>query len=384
MDVIRGSGRHRARRVVVAALAAIVALASIVAGEAPAGALPAVTPDVTDMTNGRVDAIVRAGGRIFIGGTFTRVGPTRATMVGRSFVAALNATTGRLDPAWTTQANGEVSALRASPDGQWLYIGGAFTTVGGRARSKIAKVSTATGAVAPWNPGADARVRTIATAGNRVWAGGGFSTIGGRAIPRLALIDATTGAVVNGFQPRPDTAPRSIDVSTDGRTLVVGGNHATIAGVRAPYLSSIDGATGRDLGFRPAIGWAVWTLDLSADGAEVYTGSNQNRVEAWRLGAGRRAARWSLRGDGNIQGLAASATTVYVGGHFDQIAGQVRRHLAAVTIANGALSPWTARADSPYGVGAVAVHAGALYIGGEFDYVAGRLQMRFARFSGPT
>jgi hypothetical protein len=305
-------------------------------------------------------------------------------MVRRSYVAALDGATGRLDPRWTTQANGEVSALRASPDGQWLYLGGAFTTVGGQARSKIAKVSTATGAVAAWNPGANARVRSIATAGNRVYAAGGFTSIGGRTIPRLALIDATTGGVVAGFQPRPDTAPRSIDVSADGRTLVVGGNHSIIAGVRAPYLSSVDGATGRDLGFRPAIGWAVWTLDLSANGTEVYTGSNTNRVEAWRVGSGRRAARWSLRGDGNIQGLAASASTVYIGGHFDQIAGQTRRHLAAVTIANGALSPWTAVADSPYGVGAVAVDARSLLIGGEFDYVAGRLQMRFARFSGAT
>jgi hypothetical protein len=379
-----GSRRLGVHRGVVAVIAVALSVVSVVGGGAPAGAVPATTPDVTDMTNGRVDVIVRAGGRIFIGGTFTAVGPTRGSMVTRSYLAALNASTGRLDPTWTTQTNGSVSALRASPDGQWLYIGGTFTSVRGTARSKVAKVSTATGSVASWNPGANAYVRSIATAGNRVFVAGAFTAIGGRSIPRLAAVNATTGAVDRAFQPRPNATPRSIDASTDGRVLAVGGAHTTIAGVNAPYLSTVNGTTGKDLGFRPAIGWAVWTLDLDAGGVEVYTGSNTNRVEAWRVASGRRGARWSLRGDGNVQAVAASATTVYFGGHFDQMAGQTRRHLAAVTIASGRLSSWTSRADSPYGVGAVAVDARSLMIGGEFDYVGGRLQMRFARFSGTT
>ena len=77
-----------------------------------------------------------------------------------------------------------------------VYAGGAFTTVNGVARSRLAAFSPTSGALLTWRPVANAAVtRHGARPGGRVVvAGGRFTTLAGRAAYGMGAVDAATGA----------------------------------------------------------------------------------------------------------------------------------------------------------------------------------------------
>ena len=74
-----------------------------------------------------------------------------------------------------------------------VYVGGWFTTVAGQGRSYIAALDASTGLVTPWNPGADLPLSSMIAHGSIVYAGGNFSGIGGQARTHIAALDAATG-----------------------------------------------------------------------------------------------------------------------------------------------------------------------------------------------
>src|SRR3954469_24765119 len=89
-------------------------------------------PDDTWVTNGRVDAVAVAGSHVYLGGSFSRVGPNTGHGV-------------LLDPADGTlgtgfdRFNGTVYA--SIPDGAGgFYVGGSFTQVGTAARTNLAHI----------------------------------------------------------------------------------------------------------------------------------------------------------------------------------------------------------------------------------------------------
>src|ERR671930_1057366 len=135
-------------------VATVVVSGLLLAGGAlssPAGAVVTVsaTPLASDGADGRVSAFARAGDRVFVGGAFGSVGGEP-----HANLAALDAATGQVVSIWRADTNGAVEALAPSSDGTVLYVGGAFTSVGGVVRRHVAALSTATGAVAALNPNA--------------------------------------------------------------------------------------------------------------------------------------------------------------------------------------------------------------------------------------
>src|SRR5919198_2048323 len=135
-------------------VATVVVSGLLLAGGAlssPAGAVVTVsaTPLSSDGADGRVSAFARAGDRLFVGGDFDSVGGEA-----HANLAALDAATGQVVSTWRADTNGAVEALAPSSDGTVLYVGGTFTSVGGVVRRHVAALSTATGAVAAWNPNA--------------------------------------------------------------------------------------------------------------------------------------------------------------------------------------------------------------------------------------
>ena len=136
------------------------------------------------VTNGTVSAIVRDGGTVYIGGSFTYVGPNNP------YGSALDAGTGAPDLR-SARPNGTVNAAVSDGAGGW-YIGGAFTQVGGLVRNRIAQLD-ATGAVTSFDPNASSTVNALAVAGGRVYAGGTFTSIGGLPRANLVALNAVTG-----------------------------------------------------------------------------------------------------------------------------------------------------------------------------------------------
>jgi hypothetical protein len=94
-------------------------------------------------------------------------------------------------PRWDKTLDGDVNAVALT--GGALYLGGHFHTVADRAREKLAALDPATGAVDPWNPGANsvAGVYAVRAGSNALHVGGDFTVVGGRSQPRYAQFPGT-------------------------------------------------------------------------------------------------------------------------------------------------------------------------------------------------
>jgi len=117
--------------------------------------------------NGTVNTLaIQSDGKIVIGGAFTTVGGTTRTRIAR-----LNSD-GTLDTSVDPSANNEVSALAIRSDGK-VVIGGFFTTVGSATRNRVALLGGYVGNV---------------SGGDSIYAPYALPTGGSPTLPRYAVL----------------------------------------------------------------------------------------------------------------------------------------------------------------------------------------------------
>jgi hypothetical protein len=255
-----------------------------------------------------VQALAAANGALFVGGAFTSVGGTPAANIARL--------AGTTWSALGTGTNGEVSALAAFGSSGQIVAGGSFTQAGGIAASRLARWDGA--AWSPLGSGVDGPVRALAAQGGQLWVGGAFATAGGGSSPGLARWNSATASWsavgVSGGLATVD----ALLVLRNG-DVVAAGDFTAIAGVPAANIARWNGAT-----------WSP-----------LFTGSN-----------GRVLALTQLP-DGDL----------VIGGTFTQVGGQT-----AINLARWSGSLWSGLGLPPNGpVFAVAwLGRGRLAIGGSF------------------
>jgi hypothetical protein len=342
---------------------------------APAAASPSTQLTPTAQANGIVYTSVQVGDRTFIGGLFTEVGG-----LPRQNVAALLAN-GEVDPTWNPSPNGVVYSLAASSDGSAVFVGGNFTAIAGGTRNRLAAVTTATGAnVTNWRANATRAVRAMAVEGDRLYVGGGFDKIDGLAIPRLAAVQASTGVTDPAFVPAPDAKISGLAVS--GQRLYAGGAYKVIGGVTRPGIAELNAATGGVTSFAPEEGGVVLAVDLTPDGSRLFFSTTSNRTWAYDPAVSNTGI-YRVRTGGDVQAIEATATEVYVGGHFNGMPEfkLTRPRIASFTL-DGAPTNWRVNLNSFWGVWTISAAAGHLNVGGEFTTVNGTTQAGYARFAG--
>ena len=160
-------------------MGAVLAAVATVSGFTPASAAAGVSVQADGGTwgtgpasNGRAQlatAVVETDGRAYIGGAFTKmVPPGGGSSVTRNRLAALDVNRKTLLP-WNPNANGVVRALTLNGAKTAVYVGGDFSTIGGKAASKLALVDLASGRVdSRFRPAVKGRVRTVALAADRL------------------------------------------------------------------------------------------------------------------------------------------------------------------------------------------------------------------------
>lgn len=171
---------------------------------------------------------------LYIGGDFTGSHP--------DYLAELN-TVGTADyfRPWDAQPTAPVNAVQLSADGATLYAGGAFTSLGGNARLRLAALTRSTAAATTWAPSVDDGVvnaLVLSSNESEIYLGGSFTSVNATTRNRLARIDTATGDL-NAWDPGADGEVSSILLGTDDATLIASGAFTTIAGSARRHLASL-------------------------------------------------------------------------------------------------------------------------------------------------
>jgi hypothetical protein len=364
--------------------------------------------------NGRAQlatAVVEAGGRAYIGGAFTKmVPPGGGSSVVRNRLAAFDVARRTLLP-WNPKANGAVRAMALNRSKTAVYVGGDFSAIGGKTASKLALVDLASGRVdSRFRPAVKGRVRSIALAGDRLYVGGDFTRVGGSARAKVAALNPITGALLDWAPPSLDAgrylgqtgvptadAPAGnvygLAVPADGSRVYVAGNFIDFAGQGG--LLVLDAATGAPLPKQWKVGRPVFALTVwPGDGRTVFAAAGGPGGRIYAFDPDRPTTpRWQAAVDGDAVGVTASATHVFLLGHYDYIVpkgstcyqycpnGTSRRHLAAFEAATGALDGWNPRANTSTGPWGAAVTADHLLVVGEFTTINGQRRPGYAQFA---
>ncbi len=240
-------------------------------------------PGFNAAINSTVNALAVSGSNLYVGGIFTAVSNNAVNFV-RTNLAALNVTSGALNPAFTAQvlsANPLVSSVLAiTPAGTNLYVGGNFTNVGGQLRQHVAALNPDTGVPHAWNPGTDTNVQAILVRSTNVYVGGTFTNMTnstGASVPRnrLAAISSVTGDVTV-WNPNANSTVTALEGSATN--VYAGGNFGIIGGRTNADLIELNAAAVTNMAtpFTPGMNAAVNALLLS--GTRLYVGGSFNAV----------------------------------------------------------------------------------------------------------
>ncbi|MFZ1439361.1 MAG: hypothetical protein WAS75_09625, partial [Candidatus Microthrix subdominans] len=231
----------------------------------------AVNAGFTANANGYVNALKVSGSRLYVGGTFS-------TLAGHSIsrAGAVSLANGAAITSFAPRPNGTVHGLETTPDGSQVFVAGEFTSIAGVSRRYIAAVTpngASTGpsygsvvkyavlqmaydphtgllfaAVAgygnqvaalnpltgarPWHQYADGDVQAVAVDGDNVYFGfhEGFK---GDSKVKMVAANTRTGAIVAGWKLHASSYMGVMSISTNGSTLVAGGELGWINGTNA-------------------------------------------------------------------------------------------------------------------------------------------------------
>jgi hypothetical protein len=275
-----------------------------------------------------VSALALDGDVLYVGGRFETVGgqPHHA-------IAAVSARTGAVS-SWNPHADGVVTAL--ATDRGTLFVGGSFTTMSGQPRSDLAAFRLADGSLTPWRPAADGTVLAIAFARNLIWVGGEFDHVDGQSRNSIAAVARDTGSVTSwdaGLQPL--------------RRYIAHGDRVW------PYVSGI----------------VIHGNCLFAGGYFDFAGgSPRYSVAELDLGSARATDFDARIGGGLAKALALHGQTLFIGGYVVDFGGAVRPNLAAVDARTGIATSWNPRADAT--TLTLAANGRTVMAGGEFTSMA--------------
>ena len=302
------------------------------------------TPSLVDLGGVKptVDAVGQAGSVAVAGGNFAQLTQGGVTY-DRLNLVLFDAVTGEVSPI-ALNPNGRVWAVETI--GDWVYVGGEFTVIGGVSRPSLARFDATTGVLDPgFRPPITGRVNTVKAANGRLYVGGNFRA-------KLLALDPVTGLNTKTFAlPISDPIPvawgsvtvHSIAVNPQGTKLVATGNFRQVAGQARTrlFVADLSGPTavldpwyyapfGRDCSStHPRRIAYLQGVDFAPDGSYfVVTATGQiSKPEDRHITVCDAAARFDMADDtrpgwinytggDSVWSVAATGAAVYVQGHF--------------------------------------------------------------------
>ena len=371
---------------------------------------------------GRVEAIAIDGDTVYVGGTFTQIQePLNGETVEQPYLFAYSKSTGDIIRDFDPVLDNNVYALETTGDGTGIFAGGVFGILNGETnRRGLVKIDDNGDRVSGFSARPDAVVKTLVRLDDTLYLGGNFSSISGTAVENLAAVDTTTGDVrpelnldfdgaisttrVTGVQGVDD-----IDITSDGRLMVVIGNFKTIDSMDRVRLGLIElDGTARVSSWNtdiydvqcPArkVPQYIRGVDIAPDDSYFVIGSQGyrfvgdpacdaiSRYELDDLSLTNAQPTWTnYTGGDSVYEVVSTEHAIYAGGHFrwlnNDLSGgdaygpgsTARAGLAAIDPLNGlTLLNWQSDRN-PRGVGVFALIAEdeGLYIGDDTDFLNG-------------
>ena len=329
--------------------------------------------------NGIVRALAVSGTDVYVGGDFTAIGGQT-----RNNIALINGSA--VATAWDPNANGPVAEIFLDSGNNTVYVGGDFTLIGSLWRNRVASFVVNVSEATAWNPGAGNTVHTISrrlgVGAGDVFIGGAFASVGGATRERLAAIDSSTGKLSANFYAGADATVRDVLVSNDGTTIFVAGDFTSVGGQSRNHLAALNTTSGSAWTWNPdvdgsTLGTTIHDIELSPGEEILYVaglfetvgGASRNNIGAINvIGGG--ASEWDPSVDGAVYSLALRGSEIFIGGEFQNVntnsQNVVRSHLAGLSttlMVDNALQ-WAPAVDAP--VRAMALAGTTLYVGGDF------------------
>ncbi|WP_148571542.1 hypothetical protein [Nocardioides caldifontis] len=366
-----------------ALLAVLLAMAALWWGAAlPADAEVTVrdTASRSWTVNGRVLATKIVGNVVYVGGTFTTATSPTGQNVTRRGLAAFRLSDGALVTGFAANVNNGGSVRTIVSDGSSLWVGGAFSSIGGVSRGRVAKLNLSTGGVdTSFQANTNGMVRALEVRGNDLYIGGQFSTVRGTTRSNLAEVRAATGVVDTAFNRGANGWVSGLRLSPDGNRLWATGNFTTLGGGSRVGLGGVSTTNGAVAGPNfPASVRPQFGLDINTDGSRIFVVGQSNVLGAYRTDTGGRP--WLRRAEGDTQAVRFFNNEVYFGFH-EGYEGNTRLKVLAADPTNGAIDPsFRPNVVGFWGVFAIDATAAGLVIGGEFTSAGGVTARGWARF----
>lgn len=314
---------------------------------------------------------MQADGKMILSGAFTSVGG-----VARQRIARLMPS-GSLDPNFKGSSNLAAENILPLKDGR-ILIGGNFVTVDGQPRRGIARLNHNGSLDQSFDLELDsASVRLLELPDGKVLVGGSFLTVKG--LPKVGLVRLLPdGEVDQSFGVEIfDGAPTifSLAVQSDGKILV-GGNIKIAGGYR--YLVRLESSGGLDESFQPQADSAVSALVVLKSGQILAGGhftsiGGQARSKIARLNpdgtCDQSFARFTQLGGGGVSCLAVQKDGgIMASGTFNRANGIPRAGYARLHPDGEVDASFnTGSQSSPFIWGILLADDGSIFVSGEFS-----------------
>jgi len=230
------------------------------------------------------------------------------------FVAKSAAGPGALDPSFSPALNGSIYAMAAQADGRML-IAGAFTTVNGISRSRIARLfpdgSLDTSYLTNANGASSTIWSMLVQPDGKLLIAGDFTSVNSQTRVRVARLNLD-GSLDGTFNPGtgPSSTVYSMAVQSDGKILI-GGAFTTVNGTNRNYVARLNADGSLDSNFNTSTGvhGSVNSVAVQVDGKVVIGGNFTTVFGLTRNRIARLLSDGSV--DQNFQnGLAGALSTV--------------------------------------------------------------------------
>lgn len=219
----------------------------------------------------------------------------------------------------------------------------------------------------------DNTVANVVQHGNTIYLGGRFTQVGPNT-GHAALLDNNTGQWISGM---PSINGQVSAIAADGKGgWYIGGTFDHVDDAIINNLVHIKADKTLDAAFKPQPNYAVNALAVYNN--TLYVGGNFNniagqaraRAAAFTISTGALTA-WKPEPDNFIRSIIAGKDAIYLLGNFTNAGGQTRVAVAAVDATTGLANSLVITQNSSAGIGAIALLGDTLYLGGNFTTLNG-------------